>query len=142
LGGVVTVKLTLGPVLVVVEVVLLETTPLESTPAMVNVYVLAGVTPLGVVVEFGLVFPQPGVRTNVPHNTNNAITIHAPRMRFPPAAVPKATRPSRGSESQSPNPNPVLLLRAPVVIGPKVVMFKVALADVVPFSFRLVSPLG
>jgi hypothetical protein len=105
LGGVVTVKLTLGPVLVVVEVVLLETTPLESTPAMVNVYVLAGVTPLGVVVEFGLVFPQPGVRTNVPHNTNNAITVHAPRTRFP---LPKATKPSRGKESQSPNLNAVL----------------------------------
>jgi len=35
LGGAVTVRLTVGPLLV--ELVLLETTPLESTPMIVNV---------------------------------------------------------------------------------------------------------
>jgi hypothetical protein len=49
LGGAVTVKLTVGPLVVVL--MLLEATPLESTPTIVNVYVLAGVIPFGVVVD-------------------------------------------------------------------------------------------
>ena len=95
---------------------------------------------MGVVVEFGLVFPQPGVKTKTPESINNARTLDAPRMRFPPAAAPNPTRPSKGNESHS--PNAALCLWAPVVTGPKVVIFKVALSEVVPFNFRFVSPLG
>ena len=47
--GVLTVRLTVGFTLVVVPV-LLEMTPLASTPVMVKVYALLGVIPLGVVV--------------------------------------------------------------------------------------------
>ena len=44
--AVVTVRLTVG--LVLPEPALLETLPAPSTPEMVNVYVLLGVTPFGV----------------------------------------------------------------------------------------------
>lgn len=74
LGGAVTVKLTVG--LLVVEVVLLETTPFESTPMIVNVYVLAGVIPFGVVVDVVL-FAHPGIRMKAPQSTKSASTPHA-----------------------------------------------------------------
>ena len=44
-----TARLTVGPLVLVL--ILLEETPLESTPTIVNVYVLAGVIPFGVVVD-------------------------------------------------------------------------------------------
>ena len=99
LGGAVTVKLTLGPLLVVVvEVVLLETTPLESTPTMVNVYVFAGVTPLGVVVVV-LAFPHPGVKTKTPHSISNASLPHYRSRLIPELATQaKAAIPDPGYE--------------------------------------------
>jgi hypothetical protein len=124
LGGAVTVKLTVGPLVLVV--VLLETTPLESTPTTVNEYVLAGVIPFGVVVDVVL-FAHPGIRTKAPPSTNTASMPHAPLKRFPLAAAPKPTNPISGKENQKP-----MALRewAPVGIGPNVLMVSVALAGV------------
>ena len=135
-GGAVTVRLTVGPVVVVL--VLLETTPLESTPAITNVYVLAGVTPFGVVEEVVL-FPHPGIRMKVPQSTNSASTPHALLERFPLAAAPRPTTPSSGNENQS--PKTLRDLCAPVVTGPNVLMVSVELMDVVPFTCRS-RPLG
>ncbi|PYX76504.1 MAG: hypothetical protein DMG78_01460, partial [Acidobacteria bacterium] len=73
LGGTVTVKLTVGPVVVVLA--LLEATPLESTPTIVNVYVLAGVIPFGVVVDVVLL-AHPGVRMKTPQSTTTASMPH------------------------------------------------------------------
>jgi hypothetical protein len=128
-GGAVTVKLTVGPVVVVL--VLLETTPFESTPTMVNVYELAGVTPFGVVVDVPL-FAHPGTRMKAPESTKSASMPHALLARFPLTAAPKPTSPSNGKENQKP-----MTLRewAPVVIGPNVLMVSVALAGV-PFTGR------
>jgi hypothetical protein len=124
LGGAVTVKLTVGPLVVVL--MLLEATPLESTPTIVNVYVLAGVIPFGVVVD-GLLFAHPGVRMKAPQSTTTVSMPQAPLKRFPLAAAPKPTSPISGKKSQKP-----MTLRecAPVVIGPNVLMVNVALAGV------------
>ena len=119
-----TVKLTVGPVVVVLA--LLETTPLESTPTIVNVYVLAGVTPFGVVVDVVL-FAHPGIRVKAPQSTKSASMPHALLPRFPLTAVPKPTSPISGKENQKP-----MTLRewAPVGIGPNVLMVSVALSGV------------
>src|ERR1700756_4612232 len=129
LGGAVTVKLTVGPLGVVL--MLLEATPLESTPTIVNVYVLAGVIPFGVVVDAVLV-AHPGMRMKAPPSTITASMPHAPLRRFPLAAAPMPTSPISGKKSQKP-----MTLRecAPVVVGPNVLMVKVALAGV-PFTGR------
>ena len=132
LGGAVTVKLTVGPAVVVL--LLLETTPLESTPTIVNVYVLAGVIPFGVVVDVVLV-AHPGIRMKAPQITKRASTPHARLERFPLAAAPKPTSPSSGNENQ--RPKALRELWAPVVIGPNVPMVSVALEAVVPLTCRL-----
>jgi hypothetical protein len=132
LGGAVTVKLTVGPLVLVV--VLLETTPLESTPTIVNEYVLAGVTPFGVVVDVVL-FAHPGVRMKAPPSTNTASMLQTPLKRFPLAAAPKPTSPISGKENQ----NPMTLREwAPVGIGPNVLMVSVALAGV-PVTGKLTA---
>lgn len=125
-----TVKLTVGPLVLVV--VLLETTPLESTPAIVNEYVLAGVTPFGVVVDV-LLFAHPGIRMKAPLSTITASIPQAPLSRFPLAAAPKPTSPISGKENQKP-----MMLRewAPVGTGPNVLMVNVALSGV-PLNCRL-----
>src|SRR5580765_1066819 len=135
-GGAVTVRLTVGPLVVVL--VLLETTPLESTPTIVNVYVLAGVTPFGVVVDVVLV-AHPRISRKAPQITKSASTPHALFERFPPAAAPMPAIPSSGNENQ--RPKALRELWAPVVIGPNVPMVSVALAAVVPLTCRL-DPLG
>jgi hypothetical protein len=61
---------TVGPPVVVVPV-LLEITPLLSTPATVKVYVPLGVTPLGVVIE-ELVLPHAGISKSAPQITKRA----------------------------------------------------------------------
>lgn len=134
-GGAVTVKLTVGPAVVVL--LLLETTPLESTPTIVKEYVLAGVIPFGVVVDV-LLFAHPGTRMKAPPSTRTASMLQAPLKRFPLAAAPKPTSPISGKQNQRP-----MTLRewAPVVIGPNVLMVSVALMGV-PFTFRLVSFCG
>lgn len=83
-GGAVTVRLTVGTELVVLE--LLEITPLPSTPMMVNVYVFAGVTPFGVLVEV-LLLPHAGNRRSVPLRTKRASSPKAFVDRLPPAAL-------------------------------------------------------
>ena len=125
-----TVKLTVGPVVVVL--LLLETTPLESTPTIVNEYVLAGVIPFGVVVD-AVLFAHPGIRMKAPPSTRTASMPQAPLKRFPLAAAPKPTSPISGKENQRP-----MTLRewAPVVIGPNVLMVSVALAGV-PLTGKL-----
>jgi hypothetical protein len=130
LGGAVTVKLTVGPLVLVV--VLLETTPLESTPTIVNEYVLAGVIPFGVVVDVVL-FAHPGIRMKAPQSTITASTPQAPLKRFPLAAAPTPTSPISGKENQKP-----MTLREwlPVGIGPNVPMVSVALVGV-PNTCRL-----
>jgi len=130
LGGAVTVKLTVGPVVVVLA--LLEATPLESTPTIVNVYVLAGVIPFGVVVDVVLL-AHPGVRMKTPQSTTTASMPHPPLKRFPLAAAPRPTSPISGNENQKP-----MTLRecAPVGTGPNVLMVSVALAGV-PVTGRL-----
>ena len=135
-GGAVTVKLTVGPVVVVL--VLLETTPFESTPTIVNVYVLAGVTPFGVVVD-GLLLPHPGMRMKAPQSTKSARMPHALLPGFPLIAAPKPTSPKSGKENQ--RPMTLRELWAPVVIGPNVLMVSVALAGV-PVTFRFLSFCG
>jgi hypothetical protein len=134
-GGAVTVKLTVGPV--VVMLLLLETTPLESTPTIVNVYVLAGVIPFGVVVDVVL-FAHPGIRMKAPPSTKSASMPHAPLGRFPLTAAPKPTSPISGKVNQKP-----ITLRewAPVGIGPNVLIVSVALTGV-PFTCRLVAFCG
>jgi hypothetical protein len=99
LTGEVTVRLTEGPLLE--ELVLLEATPSESTPTIVNVYVLAGVTPFGVVVDV-LLFPHPGTRMKAPQSTNNASTPQAFLEPLPLAAAPMPTSPSSGTVSHTP----------------------------------------
>src|SRR5579864_8664472 len=110
---------------------LLEATPLESTPVIVNEYVLAGVIPFGVVVDVVLV-AQPGIRMMAPPSTITASMPQAPLRRFPLAAAPMPTSPISGKEIQKP-----MTLRecAPVVIGPNVLIVSVALAGV-PFTGR------
>lgn len=127
-----TVRLTVGPLVLVV--VLLETTPLESTPTIVNEYVLAGVTPFGVVVDVVLV-AHPGIRMKAPPSTITANMPQGPLRRFPLAAAPMATSPISGKENQKP-----MTLRecAPVGIGPNVLMVSVALAGV-PVRCKLVA---
>ena len=98
--GAVTVRLTVGPAPFVP--VLLDTTPSESTPTIVNVYVLAGVVPLGVVVEtLLLVLPHAGSRSSDPLTTNKASSPHAFRERFPPAATPRQMKPTIGRGNHS-----------------------------------------
>jgi len=133
LVGAVTVRLTVGPA--VVELVLLETTPAESTPTIVNVYVFAGVTPFGVVVEVVLL-PQPGAIRNVPHSTTNASRPHAFRERFPANTLPMPTSPRIGSESH--RPKALRELFAPVVIGPNVLIVRVEVCGC-PLMGRLVD---
>jgi len=108
----VTVKLTVGPLVVVL--ILLEATPLESTPAIVNEYVLAGVIPFGVVVDVVLV-AHPGISMMAPPSTITASMPQAPLRRFPLLAAPKPTSPISGKENQKP-----MRLRewAPAGIGP------------------------
>ena len=124
-----TVKLTVGPLVVVL--MLLEATPLESTPTIVNEYVLAGVIPFGVVVDVVLV-AHPGIRLKAPPSTITASMPQAPLRRFPLLAAPMPTSPISGKEIQKP-----MTLRecAPVVIGPNVLIVSVALAGV-PFTGR------
>src|SRR6266568_4601040 len=97
--GVLTVRLMVGLV-VVVEPVLLEITPLASTPVTVKVYVLLGVTPFGVVVEV-VVLPQAGVNASAPLITKSASRPHAFLARFPPAAAPNPASASMGRGSHS-----------------------------------------
>src|SRR5579864_4961032 len=123
-GGAVTVKLTVGPLVVVL--ILLEATPLESTPTIVNEYVLAGVIPFGVVVDVVLV-AHPGIRMMAPPSTITASMPQAPLRRLPLAAAPKPTSPISGKEIQKP-----MTLRecAPAGTGPNVPMVSVALSGV------------
>ena len=83
------------------EVALLETTPLASTPTTVNVYVLLGVTPLGLVF-WAVVLPQAGIRKSAALITKSASSPHAFPERFPPIAAPRPTSASIGKGSQSP----------------------------------------
>jgi hypothetical protein len=92
--GEVTVRLTVGLALVVL--VLLETTPLLSTPVTVNVYVLLGVTPFGEVAAVGLLLLHAGIRKSAPDTTKRASMPHAFRDRFPPTAAPNPTSASIG----------------------------------------------
>jgi hypothetical protein len=92
-GGAVTVSVTVGPVLVPV---LLEATPLESTPTMVKVYALAGVIPFGVQVLL-VVLLQEGVSIKPAPTTKIATSHHAFRERFPPAAPPNPKSVSMGN---------------------------------------------
>jgi hypothetical protein len=85
--------------LVLPEPVLLETTPLSSTPEMVKVYVPFGVTPFGVAVVVAVLLPHAGIRINVPLNTKRANSHQAFRARFPPAAAPSPTSASMGKGS-------------------------------------------
>jgi hypothetical protein len=102
--------------------------------------VLAGVTPFGVVVDVPLLFAHPGIRMKAPPSTKRLSTPQALLERFPPAAAPKAMIPSNGNEIQ--RPKRPRELWAPVVTGPNVLMVRVALVAVVPFTFRLVDPSG
>ena len=71
-GAVVTVRVTVGLLLVPV---LLEVTPLASTPIRVKVYVLFGVTPTGLMgglVELELVLPQAGISRKEPLTIKSA----------------------------------------------------------------------
>jgi len=97
-GGAVTVKETEGPALV--EVVLLDTTPFESTPIIVKEYVLGGVTPFGVVVEVVLV-AHPGTRIRAPLSTSRVQSIHAFLARFPGTPA-TAMNPNRGNDNHKP----------------------------------------
>ena len=89
----------MGPVLV--ELTLLETTPFESTPTMVNVYEFAGVIPFGCETRF-VVFPQAGISRKHALTTKIASNPKAFRARFPPVAAPTPTSPSSGIGSHSP----------------------------------------
>ena len=91
----------MGPALVV-ELVLLDTTPFESTPTMVKVYEFAGVTPFGVVVEVLALFPHAGTSSIAPLTTIIASRPSAFLDLFPPAAAPNPTSPRIGSEIQNP----------------------------------------
>ena len=99
LGGAVTARLTVGPVFV--ELTLLETTPFESTPTMVNVYEFAGVIPFGVEVRF-VVLPHAGISRTDALTTKIASKPEAFRARFPPVAAPTPTSPSSGIGSHRP----------------------------------------
>ncbi len=122
--GAVTERLTLG--LVPFEVVLLEMFPSISTPTMVNVYVLAGVTPLGVVVDV-LLLPHAGISTSAPLTMKSASNPQAFLVRFPPTAAPRPARANMGSGIHK-----ALKVRgvaaAPVVTGPAVLMVIVDVA--------------
>ena len=133
-----TVSVTVGPE-VVVELVLLDTTPLESTPTIVNVYVFAGVTPFGVVVELVL-FPHPGTRMIDPQSITSASIAHAFPARLRPKAAPTRVNPKIGSKSQNAK---ILRVRefAPVVTGPNVLIVSVELAGV-PLIGSAVFPGG
>jgi len=134
--GAVTVKETVGPA--VVEVVLLDTTPLESTPIIVNEYVLAGVIPFGVVVE-GVLLPHPGIRIKAALNKSSVQRAHALLARLP-RTLPAATNPNRGNDSHKPY-NIGECVTAPVVTGPKVLIVSCALAGV-PVTGKLGTPVG
>ena len=94
-----TVRLTVGAEVLVP--VLLEITPFESIPTIVNVYVFAGVTPFGVVVLVPVVPPQEGSSRNAALATNTASTPNAFRGRLPPNAVPIPAKPSSGIDNHS-----------------------------------------
>lgn len=86
-----TVSVTLG--VVVDDPVLLEATPLPSTPTMVNVYVAAGVTPLFVVVCVEVLL-QAGV--NVKAAISRKIEVIPQILRFRLSLQIIATNPKRG----------------------------------------------
>ena len=83
-----------------VEVVLLDTTPFESTPIIVKEYVLAGVIPFGVVVVVVLV-AQPGTRISAALSTSRVESVHALLARLPPTPA-TATTPNSGNVSHKP----------------------------------------
>jgi len=93
--------------------------------------------PLGVVVELVL-FPHAGVRMKDAHSTKSASTAQALRTRFPLAA-PIPTSPSSGAVIHK--PKALRELCAPVVIGPNVLIVRVALSGG-PVTCRLFPPLG
>ncbi len=98
-GGAVTVRDTVGPALVV-ELVLLDTTPFESTPMIVNEYVLAGVTPLGVVVV-GVLVAHPGTSISAALRIRSAVSSQAFLVLLL-VEGPNPIRPSKGSEHHKP----------------------------------------
>jgi hypothetical protein len=102
LVGVVTVSVSVGFELVA-EVLLLETSPSASTPITVNVYVLLGVIPFGVVVEVP-VLPHAGIRNSAPVITRIITSIETFRDRFSLTAAPRPTVPSMDKESHIQRP--------------------------------------
>ncbi len=128
----------MGFTLVVVPV-LLEMTPLASTPVMVKVYALLGVIPLGVVVVL-LLLPQAGVRKSAPLMTNRATNPQALRDFLPPTAAPIPAKANMGMVSHRAG-NSRGCARAPVVTGPKVLIVTVEVTGT-PLTGRLVDPDG
>ena len=129
-GGAVTPNDTVAAPLVAVE--LLETTPFESTPIIVKLYVFAGVVPLGAVVDevhaFVVVLPQPGSIRIAPLRTNRATNPQIFRFLFSPVVAPRPTNPKIGIDSQ--NAKNDRLYTAAHDIGPKVLI--VSVEDAVP----------
>jgi len=122
--AVVTAMVTVGVVLPAPA--LLDTTPFASTPEIVKLYVLLGVTPFGVEVLF-VVLPHAGISRSEPLSTKRPSSHHALRVCFPPAAAPTPTRASIGKGSQNAHICAWRLGRAnsdPVVVttGPKLVI--------------------
>src|ERR1051326_1824545 len=93
LGGAVTVSDTVGPALVV-EPVLLEATPLASTPTSGKVWVVAGAIPSGGRVV-GVVLPHAGSKSTEPLRINRARSPQALLAFLPLRAAPRLTTASR-----------------------------------------------